>query len=89
MAIDSRIIASETASMIAMALHGAGLVYATEPIVAPHLASGALRLVLADHAARGPGFCLYHPGRRQMPAGLRLLVDLIREVQPLGDWQHG
>jgi len=88
-AVDSQIIANETASMTAMAVHGAGLVYGTEPIFAPHLASGALRLVLTDHAVAGPGFCLYHPGRRQMPTGLRLLVELIRELRPLGDWQHG
>jgi DNA-binding transcriptional LysR family regulator len=87
--VDSQIIANETASMTAMAVHGAGLVYGTEPIFAPHLASGALRLVLTDHAVAGPGFCLYHPGRRQMPTGLRLLVELIRELRPLGDWQHG
>jgi hypothetical protein len=32
----------------------------------------------------GPGFHIYYPGRRQLPTGLRLLIDLIREMQPLG-----
>jgi DNA-binding transcriptional LysR family regulator len=26
-----------------------------------------------------PGFYLYYPSRRQMPAGLRAFVDMVRE----------
>ena len=31
-----------------------------------------------------PDFHLYYPGRRQLPTGLQLLIDLIREAKPLG-----
>jgi hypothetical protein len=32
----------------------------------------------------GSGFHIYYSGRRQLPTGLRLLIDLIREIRPLG-----
>lgn len=63
---------------------GAGLMYAPEPLVAPLLAKGTIRLVLGEWAAVGPGFHVYYSGRRQLPTGLRLLIDLVRELKPLG-----
>jgi DNA-binding transcriptional LysR family regulator len=65
-------------------LGGAGLMYFPEPLVAPHVKAGRLRLVLTDWAPSGPGFHIYYSSRRQMPTGLRLLIDLVREIQPLG-----
>jgi hypothetical protein len=58
--------------------------YGPEPIFGPDVANGTLRLVLGGWAVTGPGHHTYHPGRRQMPTGLRLLIDLIRELRPLG-----
>ncbi|AWB20791.1 LysR family transcriptional regulator [Methylobacterium currus] len=69
---------------LALAAAGGGLAYLPEPCVAPLVAAGMLRIVLAEWAPMGAGFYLYYPGRRQLPTGLRLLIDLIREVQPLG-----
>lgn len=63
---------------------GAGLMYAPEPLVAPLLEQGTVRLVLEDWAALGPGFHAYYSSRRQLPTGLRLLIDLVRELRPLG-----
>ncbi len=82
--VPGKITADETRLMLAMATAGMGLVYAGAPVLAPYLASGALRLVLEDWATTGPGYHLYYPSRRQLPTGLRLLVDLIRELKPLG-----
>lgn len=84
LSVPSRITADETRVMLGLALEGAGLMYAIEPIFAPHLATGDLRLVLEDHAVSGPGFHIYYPGRRQLPVALRLLIDVIREVHPAG-----
>ncbi|MFH6780925.1 MULTISPECIES: LysR family transcriptional regulator [Methylobacterium] len=69
---------------LSLAAAGGGLAYLPEPCVAPSVAAGTLRIVLAEWAPMGPGFYLYYPGRRQLPTGLRLLIDLIREVRPLG-----
>ncbi len=82
--VPSRITLNETSAMLVMALGGVGLMYATEPLVAPYLAAGSLQLVLRDFATSGPGFHLYYSSRRQVPTALRLLADLIREMQPLG-----
>lgn len=69
---------------LSLAASGTALAYLPEPTAAPLLAGGHLRVVLADWASMGPGFHIYYPGRRQLPTGLRLLIDLTRELQPLG-----
>lgn len=60
------------------------LAYLPEACVLPLVQSGKLRIVLADWTSIGPGFHIYYSGRRQLPTGLRLLIDLIRELRPLG-----
>jgi DNA-binding transcriptional LysR family regulator len=62
---------------------GAGLAYLPEPCVAPLIASKAAQIVLRDWAPTGSGFHVYYSGRRQLPTGLRLLIELIRELRPL------
>ncbi len=74
----------ETQFAMTLALAGTGLAYLPEPIVAPLVTEGRLRLVLEDWASMGAGFHIYYPSRRQLPTGLRLLIDLIRELRPLG-----
>jgi DNA-binding transcriptional LysR family regulator len=74
----------ETQFALSLAAGGAALAYLPEPCVAPLVQSGALRIVLEDWAPMGPGFHIYYSGRRQVPTGLRLLIDLIREMRPLG-----
>lgn len=83
-AVPSRITVNETTPMLAMAVAGTGLMYAPLTTFASHLEAGTLRLVLEDWATLGPGYHVYYSGRRQLPTGLRLLIDLIRELQPLG-----
>lgn len=69
---------------LSLAAAGGGLAYLPEPCAAPLVRRGELRAVLSDWASMGAGFYIYYPGRRQVPTGLRLLVELIREVRPLG-----
>ena len=59
---------------------GVGLAYLRESIVAADLAHGRLIRMLEDWTQPFPGVCLYYAGRRNLPAGLRALVKLIREI---------
>jgi DNA-binding transcriptional LysR family regulator len=69
---------------VGLGLNGVGIIYGAEPVLRPHLESGALRIVLRDWASVGAGFHAYYSGRRQVPTALRLLIDLIQEIKPLG-----
>ncbi|MDP1027059.1 LysR family transcriptional regulator [Sphingomonas sp. KR1UV-12] len=68
---------------LAFGLAGVGIVYATEAVLRPHLERGTLVAILPDWTTTGNGFHVYYPGRRHLPTGLRLLIDLIREIRPL------
>ena len=82
--VTSRITADDTRATLTMACAGAGLLYGPEGAVKPYIERGDLRLVLTDWATTGPGYHLYYSSRRQLPPGIRLLADLIRELRPLG-----
>ena len=68
---------------VGLGLRGAGVIYGAEPVFRPYLGRGELRPVLEDWAATGSGFHAYYSGRRQLPTGLRLLIDLIRDIAPV------
>lgn len=74
----------ESRIILALMQAGVGLMYAPEPLVAPLVEAGKARYVLQDWSSPGPGFHIYYSSGRQLPAGLRLLIDLIREMRPLG-----
>lgn len=65
-------------------LGGAGLMYFPEPLVAPYIKDGRLRLVLTEWSPLEEGFHIYYSSRRQLPTGLRLLIEFIQEARPLG-----
>ncbi|MDC7677497.1 LysR family transcriptional regulator [Asticcacaulis machinosus] len=64
--------------MVRPALDGLGLAYVFEEQVAAYIQSGQLVEVLSDWCPYYPGFFLYYPSRRQMPAALRAFVDHVR-----------
>ncbi|CAN7170104.1 LysR family transcriptional regulator [Phenylobacterium sp. LjRoot225] len=69
---------------VAAALQGAGLMYVADTMVRDELAGGQLRTVLDAWAPVGGGYHIYYSSRRQLPAALRLFIDLVRELRPLG-----
>jgi DNA-binding transcriptional LysR family regulator len=79
----------ESSLMLEAARAGLGLTYLSEWTVGPDLQAGTLQRVLEDWTPPYPGLCLYYPGRRHVPAALRALIELIRQmadgVQPGGD----
>lgn len=84
-AVPGMITIDETRVGLSLVRNGAGLMYAPEPAMRPLLESGEVVTVLDDWASVAPGFHMYFSSHRQLPTGLRLLIDLIREIQPLGE----
>jgi DNA-binding transcriptional LysR family regulator len=69
----------EPGLMLAAARAGLGLTYLTEWNANADLQAGTLVRVLEDWTPPLDGLCLYYPGRRHVPAGLRALIETIRE----------
>lgn len=69
---------------LAAAKDGAALMYVAEPMVRQAIDDGVLQTVLDDWAPLGSGFHIYYSSRRQVPAALKLFVELVREMRPLG-----
>ena len=66
--------------MVRAALDGVGLALAFEGYVESLLGAGRLVRVLEDWCPAFPGFYLYYPSRRQMPAGLRAFIEMARSA---------
>lgn len=82
--VPGSIMIDSTAFALSLAARGAGLAYVPEPCVRDAVSRGDLRTVLDDWSPLGPGFHIYYPSRRELPTGLRLLIEHIREQRPLG-----
>jgi DNA-binding transcriptional LysR family regulator len=76
--VNGPLVVDDVDLVIRAAIDGVGLAYMSEPRAAPHLASGALVRVLEDWCPPFPGFFLYYPSRRQQPAALAALIELLR-----------
>jgi len=74
----------ETRIGVSLVTRGAGLMYVPAAIVEPCITAGSLQRVLEDWTHVDPGFHVYYSSFRQVPVGLRLLIELIRELQPMG-----
>lgn len=74
----------ETRVGVALVTRGAGLMYVPERVIARYIEDGTVQEVLKDWAHTDPGFHIYYSSFRQVPIGLRLLIDLIRELEPMG-----
>jgi len=80
--VDGPLTLSDQDLMIDAALAGAGLAYLFEQQVEGLLAEGRLVRVLQDWCPAYPGFFVYYPGRRQLPAALRAFIDFARKPPP-------
>ena len=68
--------------MLDAAIEGLGIAFVPERAANEAIASRKLSVVLDDWCPRFPGLCLYYPGHRQVPSGLRAFVDVLKEVAP-------
>jgi len=64
--------------MAEAAVRGLGVAYLSEHVVRDQLERGELITLLEDWCPRIPGLCLYYPGHRHVPAGLRAFIEMIR-----------
>jgi len=79
--VPGRLILDDSGLMLDAALDGMGLAYLAERTVAPHVRTGQLVRLLDGWMPEEPPLCLYYSGRRQVPAKLRLFIDLVRGSQ--------
>jgi DNA-binding transcriptional LysR family regulator len=84
LAVPGSLTLDESRIILQLVARGAGLMYGPEPLLKPLIDVGEVQLVLQEWASPGPGFFIYYSSRRQLPTGLKLLIELIRELQPLG-----
>jgi DNA-binding transcriptional LysR family regulator len=63
------------------ALAGLGLAYLNLWRAQPDIKKNRLVRVLDEWTPSFEGLCLYYPGRRHLPAPLRALVDLVKEIR--------
>jgi DNA-binding transcriptional LysR family regulator len=76
--VNGPLVVDDVELVIRAAVDGVGLAFLSMDRVAHHLAAGALVRVLEDWCPPFPGFFLYYPSRRQLPAALSALIDTLR-----------
>lgn len=76
--VDGQVTFNNSYAMIDAAVSGLGVAYVPDDIVASHLASGELELVLDDWSPMFDGYFLYYPSRRQNLAAFQIIVDALR-----------
>jgi DNA-binding transcriptional LysR family regulator len=62
------------------AIDGLGIAFASEQMIAPHVASGRLVPLLEAWSAPFPGYYLCYPAQRQMAPPLRAFIDSVRST---------
>ncbi|MFZ4873719.1 LysR family transcriptional regulator [Janthinobacterium sp. Mn2066] len=65
--------------MVDAAIDGIGIAFVPDFLVSDALETGALERVLEDWCPAFPGVCLYYPGHRHVSAGLRALINAIKQ----------
>jgi DNA-binding transcriptional LysR family regulator len=78
-AVGGPLVVDDVELVIRAALDGVGLAYLGEDRAAPHLERGAFVRVLESWCQPFPGFFLYYPSRRQQPAALSALIEMLRQ----------
>lgn len=64
--------------MVEAAIDGLGIAFVPEHVARAGLDRKKLAIVLEDWSPAIPGLCLYYPGNRHVPAGLRAFIDMLK-----------
>ena len=76
--VDSAMTVNDTSLLLDAALRGCGVALLVESLVETHIAQGSLQRVLDRWCKPFPGFHLYYPSRRHMPAAMRAFIDSLK-----------
>ena len=68
--------------MVDAAVAGLGIAYVPDNAADAEFREGRLVTLLDDWCPAIPGLFIYYPRNRQMPAGLRAFVDVVKETAP-------
>jgi DNA-binding transcriptional LysR family regulator len=77
-AIDGPLISNMKDFGVQAAVDGVGVAFASQQLIAPHIAEGRLVALLETWSAPFPGYYLCYPAQRQMAPPLRAVIDAIR-----------
>lgn len=69
-----------TGLMVEAAVADLGIAYVPERAVRARLDDRRLVTVLEDWCPSIPGLCLYYPGHRHVPAGLRAFIEVLKDT---------
>jgi DNA-binding transcriptional LysR family regulator len=75
--VSGSLVSDDGNMVLRAAADGAGVAYVVESHAEAHLQAGTLQPLLEDYAAPFPGFFLYYPSRRLMPAALKLFAEFL------------
>jgi DNA-binding transcriptional LysR family regulator len=79
MEVPGPLILNRTELMLQAALRGLGVAFVPQRLAEPHLKDGSLCALLEEWCPAYPGLFLYYPGHRQVPAGLRAFIDVMKD----------
>lgn len=77
--VDGPVTTNDNDLMLWAVLEGRGIGLLLEQTVRSHLEQGRLQSMLEDWCPPSPGFYLYYPSRRHLPAKLRAFSDFLRQ----------
>ncbi len=81
MNIPPRIVLNEMRAIHSAALAGVGLAFISEAFIQEDLACGRLVSVMEEWCPPFGGLCLYYPGRRHIPPGLKAFIELAQSLR--------
>jgi len=77
-AVDGPLISNTKDFGVQASVDGVGVAFASQQLIAPHIAEGRLVALLENWSAPFPGYYLCYPAQRQMAPPLRAVIDTIR-----------
>lgn len=77
-AVDGPLISNKKGFGVQAAVDGVGIAFASQQLIAAHIAEGRLVPLLEAWSAPFPGYYLCYPAQRQMAPPLRAMIDTIR-----------